>query len=212
MYEPSKISGHPNCYSTSLPSSVHAAAGPMNHWFYLLAEGTNPGNGKPTSPTCNSTTLTGIGHQDAGKIFYNAMLSKTSGMSYQKWRIATLAAAKNLDSQLRPARQGEGRLGRRQRAGPVRRGHLRSDRQRLHPGGLARHRLGQARETATATVNTVIGNGSRPDVRLTADAACPAARRRPSTRPRSSPGNSSTLTIATTSTTRRGHVRRTDHR
>ncbi len=98
MYEPAKISGHPNCYSTSLPSSVHAAAGPMNHWFYLLAEGTNPGNGKPNSPTCDSSTLTGIGHQDAGKIFYNAMLTKTSGMSYPKWRVATLAAAKNLDS------------------------------------------------------------------------------------------------------------------
>ncbi|WP_109507486.1 M28 family peptidase [Nocardioides speluncae] len=98
MYEPAKISGHPNCYSSSLPSSVHAAAGPMNHWFYLLAEGTSPGNGKPNSPTCNNTTLTGIGHREAGKVFYNAMLSKTSGMTYPKWRVNTLAAAKNLDS------------------------------------------------------------------------------------------------------------------
>ncbi|MEV8376159.1 M28 family peptidase [Kribbella sp. NPDC056861] len=97
MYNPSKVSGHPNCYSTSLPSSVHAAAGPMNHWFYLLAEGTNPTNGQPVSPTCNSSTLTGIGIKEAGRIFYNAMLLKTSGMSYPKWRIATLNAAKNLD-------------------------------------------------------------------------------------------------------------------
>ncbi|WP_328995744.1 M4 family metallopeptidase [Kribbella sp. NBC_01245] len=98
MYNPSRVSGHPNCYSTSLPSSVHAAAGPMNHWFYLLAEGTNPTNGQPVSPTCNSTTLTGIGIKEAGRIFYNAMLLKTSGMSYPKWRIATLNAAKNLDA------------------------------------------------------------------------------------------------------------------
>jgi Zn-dependent metalloprotease len=97
MYNPSKVSGHPNCYSTSLPSSVHAAAGPMNHWFYLLAEGTNPTNGQPVSPTCNSSTLTGIGIKEAGRIFYNAMMLKTSGMSYPKWRIATLNAAKNLD-------------------------------------------------------------------------------------------------------------------
>ncbi|MFC0624901.1 M28 family peptidase [Kribbella deserti] len=99
MYNPSKVSGHPNCYSTSLPSSVHAAAGPMNHWFYLLAEGTNPTNGQPTSTTCNNGgTLTGIGIKEAGRIFYNAMLLKTSGMSYPKWRIATLSAAKNLDA------------------------------------------------------------------------------------------------------------------
>jgi len=98
MYNPSKVSGHPNCYSTSLPGSVHAAAGPMNHWFYLLAEGTNPTNGQPVSPTCNSTTLTGIGIKEAGRIFYNAMMLKTSGMSYPKWRIATLNSAKNLDA------------------------------------------------------------------------------------------------------------------
>ncbi|MGY0235134.1 M28 family peptidase [Longispora urticae] len=97
MYKPSKISGHPDCYSTSLPSSEHASAGPMNHWFYLLAEGTNPTNGQPVSATCNSTTLTGIGIQPAGKIVYNAMLTKTSGMTYPKWRVNTLTSAKNLD-------------------------------------------------------------------------------------------------------------------
>ncbi|GAA0595886.1 M4 family metallopeptidase [Kribbella sandramycini] len=98
MYKPDNVSGHPNCWSTSLPTSVHAAAGPMNHWFYLLAEGTNPTNGQPVSPTCNSTTLTGIGIQEAGRIFYNAMLMKTSGMTYGKYRISTLQAAKNLDA------------------------------------------------------------------------------------------------------------------
>ena len=43
MYQPSKV-GDPNCYSSSIPSTeVHAAAGPQNHWFYLLAEGSAPG-------------------------------------------------------------------------------------------------------------------------------------------------------------------------
>ncbi len=96
MYNPSAV-GDPNCYSSSIPSTeVHAAAGPGNHWFYLLAEGTNP-SGKPSSTTCNgSTGLTGIGIQTAGKIFYNAMLLKTSGANYLKYRTWTLQAAKNL--------------------------------------------------------------------------------------------------------------------
>ncbi|MDA0164072.1 M4 family metallopeptidase [Solirubrobacter ginsenosidimutans] len=95
MYQPSLV-GDPNCYSASIPNTeTHAAAGPLNHWFYLLAEGTNPA-GKPASPTCNGTTITGLGIQNAGKIFYNAMLSKTTGMTYLKYRTATLTAAKNL--------------------------------------------------------------------------------------------------------------------
>jgi hypothetical protein len=89
--------GDPNCYSSSIPGTeVHAAAGPGNHWFYLLAEGTNPTNGQPTSPTCNSSTVTGVGIQNAIKIMYNAMLMKTSGVSYLKYRTWTLTAAKNL--------------------------------------------------------------------------------------------------------------------
>jgi len=96
MYNPS-LAGHSNCYSSSVPSQeVHAAAGPGNHWFYLLAEGTNPTNGQPTSPTCNSTTITGLGIQTAMKIMYNAMLLKTSSSSYLKYRVWTLQAAKNL--------------------------------------------------------------------------------------------------------------------
>ena len=98
MYNPSAV-GDPNCYSSSIPGmEVHAAAGPGNHWFYLLAEGTNPTNGQPTSPTCNGSTLTGIGIQNAQKIMYNAMLMKTSSSSYLKYRTWTLTAAKNLDA------------------------------------------------------------------------------------------------------------------
>jgi Zn-dependent metalloprotease len=97
MYHPSLISGTPDCYSSSVPSmETHTAAGPGNHWFYLVAEGTNPTDGQPTSPTCNSSSITGIGIQTAGKIFYNAMLAKTTSMSYLKYRTATLNAAKNL--------------------------------------------------------------------------------------------------------------------
>ncbi|GAW48157.1 MULTISPECIES: M4 family metallopeptidase [unclassified Nocardioides] len=96
MYNPS-LAGDDNCYSSSTPTDeVHAAAGPGNHWFYLLAEGTSPTDGQPTSPTCNSTTLSGVGIQKAIKIMYNAMLMKTSTSSYLKYRTWTLTAAKNL--------------------------------------------------------------------------------------------------------------------
>ena len=96
MYNPS-LAGDANCYSSSTPTSeVHSAAGPGNHWFYLLAEGTSPTDGEPTSPTCNGTTVSGLGIQKAITIMYNAMLMKTSTSSYLKYRTWTLTAAKNL--------------------------------------------------------------------------------------------------------------------
>ena len=95
MYNPS-LAGDSNCYTSSTPTDeVHAAAGPGNHWFYLLAQGSS-GNGQPASPTCNGSSITGIGIQKAEKIMYNAMLMKTSTSSYLKYRTWTLTAAKNL--------------------------------------------------------------------------------------------------------------------
>ncbi len=95
MYNPSLL-GDPNCWSKSVDRmETHSAAGPGNHWFYLASAGSNPAGG-PASPTCNGSTVTGIGIQTVGKIFYNAMLAKTSRMSYAKYRVATLNAAKNL--------------------------------------------------------------------------------------------------------------------
>jgi Zn-dependent metalloprotease len=97
MYNPS-LAGDSNCYSSSTPNQeVHAAAGPGNHWFYLLARGTSGGGGgQPASPTCNSSTVTGVGIQKAITIMYHAMLLKTSSSSYLKYRVWTLQAAKSL--------------------------------------------------------------------------------------------------------------------
>jgi Zn-dependent metalloprotease/subtilisin-like proprotein convertase family protein len=96
MADPSAL-GDPNCFSSAIPSTeVHAAAGPGNHWFYLLANGSNPTNGQPTSPTCNGSTVVGLGVQTAIQIMYNAMLIKTTGASYLRYRTWTLQAAKNL--------------------------------------------------------------------------------------------------------------------
>ena len=125
MYNPS-LAGDDNCYSSSIPTEeVHAAAGPGNHWFYLLAEGTNPTNGQPTSPTCNSTTITGLGIQTAMKIMYNAMLMKTTGSSLPE--VPHLDAAgrqEPVPEQLHRVQHGQGRVERGQRAGPGRRPDL----------------------------------------------------------------------------------------
>ncbi|MGH3648744.1 MAG: M28 family peptidase, partial [Micromonosporaceae bacterium] len=96
MYDPSK-KGDPSCWSTDIPNTEeHAAAGPANHWFYLTAEGSNPGGGKPASPTCDSSSVTGIGIDKAGLIWYHALLRKVSGWDYKLARKATLEAAKEL--------------------------------------------------------------------------------------------------------------------
>ena len=83
--------GDPSCYTSSIPTAeVHAAAGPGDHWFYLLSRG---GVSK-----CDGTSVTGIGEQAAIKVLYNGMLMKTSSSNYLKYRTWTLTAAKNLDS------------------------------------------------------------------------------------------------------------------
>ncbi|WP_203992274.1 M4 family metallopeptidase, partial [Sphaerisporangium rufum] len=98
MYNPS-LAGDPNCWSSSIPSTeVHAAAGPLNHWFYLLAEGSAPGGGKPNSPICSGgpSSVSGIGIQKAGKIYMGALARKTSSWRYAGVRSASLAAAVEL--------------------------------------------------------------------------------------------------------------------
>ncbi|WP_196468659.1 M20/M25/M40 family metallo-hydrolase [Planomonospora sp. ID91781] len=101
MYRPS-TNGDPDCYSSSIPSTeVHAAAGPQNHWFYLLAEGTDPTGGKPATPVCsgaNPRTFGGIGIQNAGRIYLAALNMKTTGnRTHAQSRSQTLSAAKALD-------------------------------------------------------------------------------------------------------------------
>ncbi|GHE26678.1 hypothetical protein GCM10017673_30770 [Streptosporangium violaceochromogenes] len=97
MYRPSQIAGHPDCYSSSVPNlEVHAGAGVQNHWFYLLAEGSSPTDGQPSSPTCNGSTVTGIGIQKAGQIFMGALQRKTTTWTHQLVRKASLEAAMQL--------------------------------------------------------------------------------------------------------------------
>jgi len=88
--------GADDCFSDQTErDEVHAAAGPGNHWFFLVSQGTD-GNGQGASPTCNDSTVTGLGIESAMKIMFNAMLLKNSNSSYPQYRVLTLQAAKTL--------------------------------------------------------------------------------------------------------------------
>lgn len=102
MYKPSLDGGlSPDCYSSTLGSiDVHYSSGVANHFFYLLAEGTAPktfSGVNHTSPTCNSSTIGGIGRDAATKIWYRALtVYMTSSTNYAGARTATLNAASDL--------------------------------------------------------------------------------------------------------------------
>ncbi|WP_327378591.1 M20/M25/M40 family metallo-hydrolase [Streptomyces sp. NBC_01216] len=203
MYDPGAL-GDPACYSSSIPNTEeHAAAGPLNHWFYLLAEGSSPGGGKPSSSTCNGSGVTGVGIRDAGRIFYGAMLLKTSGMTYKRYRTATLTTAKNLDASCRlfdrtkaawdaitvPAQAGDPACSAEQNDFSL----------ALNPSS------GDARpgSTVRATVDTSTSSGSAQQVSLTASGAPSGVdvSFSPST---VTSGSSSTMTVSTSAGTDTG--------
>ncbi|MFB9207847.1 M4 family metallopeptidase, partial [Nonomuraea spiralis] len=94
MYKPSLIPGDPDCFSSAVPPMFpQIGAGVQNHWFYLLAEGTNPTNGQPPSPTCNYSTIVGIGARKAGQIYMGTLLRKTTSWSHTAARRASMQAA-----------------------------------------------------------------------------------------------------------------------
>ncbi|HLN78226.1 MAG TPA: M4 family metallopeptidase [Nocardioidaceae bacterium] len=101
MDNPASDGKSANCWSSSVGSlDVHYSSGVGNHFFYLLSEGSGAKtlNGVSyNSPTCNGSTVVGIGHDDAAKIWYRALtVYMTSSTSYSGARTATLNAAKDL--------------------------------------------------------------------------------------------------------------------
>ncbi|MEU9834214.1 M4 family metallopeptidase [Streptosporangium sp. NPDC048047] len=97
LYKPSLIAGNPDCFSPAvLDLEPHAGAGVQNHWFYLLAEGSNPTDGQPPSPTCDGSRVNGIGIKKAGQIFMASLLRKTDTWTHQLARKSTLQAALEL--------------------------------------------------------------------------------------------------------------------
>jgi zinc metalloprotease ZmpA len=97
MYKPSLDGLSPDCWSSTLGTlDVHYSSGVGNHFFYLLAEGSKPATG-PASPTCNASSVTGIGRAKAEKIWFRALtVYMTSSTKYAGARTATLSAATDL--------------------------------------------------------------------------------------------------------------------
>ena len=101
MDNPIADGSSPNCWSTGTQAlDVHYSSGVGNHFFYLLAEGSGAktiGGVAHNSPTCNGSTVTGIGRDAAAKIWYRALtVYMTSGTTYAQARTATLDAARDL--------------------------------------------------------------------------------------------------------------------
>ena len=88
--------------------------------------GLQPGR-RPGQPDLQRLHVTGVGIQNAGQIYYNAMLAKTSTWRYANVRVATLNAAEEpVPARTAPVLQhGQGGLERDLGAGPGRRAHLR---------------------------------------------------------------------------------------
>jgi Zn-dependent metalloprotease len=104
MDNPASDGASQNCYTSGTKNlDVHYSSGVGNHFFYLLAEGSGAktiGGTAHSSPTCNGSTITGIGRDAAQKIWYRALtVYMTSGTTYAGARTATLNAAKDLYGQ-----------------------------------------------------------------------------------------------------------------
>ncbi|HEU4811981.1 MAG TPA: M4 family metallopeptidase [Nocardioides sp.] len=101
MDKPSSDGASYDCWSALVgQDDVHYSSGVGNHFFYLLAEGSGAKtiNGVAhNSPTCNGSTVTGIGRDAAAKIWYRALtVYMTSSTNYSGARTASLNAARDL--------------------------------------------------------------------------------------------------------------------
>ncbi|MFG3300737.1 M4 family metallopeptidase [Micromonospora chersina] len=97
MDKPSKDGSSADCWSSSVGRlDVHYSSGVANHFFYLLAVGSGS-SAYGNSPTCNGSTVTGIGNAKAGAIWYRALTRyMTSRTNYAGARTASLSAAADL--------------------------------------------------------------------------------------------------------------------
>jgi Zn-dependent metalloprotease len=97
MDDPRKDGASASCWSSSVGGlNVHYSSGVANHFFYLLAVGSGQ-SAYGNSPTCNGSSVAGIGNADAGRIWYRALTTyMTSSSNYKAARGATLQAASDL--------------------------------------------------------------------------------------------------------------------
>ncbi|WP_210589408.1 M4 family metallopeptidase [Streptomyces sp. GESEQ-35] len=101
MDKPSKDGNSVDCWSTGTAKlDVHYSSGVGNHFAYLLAEGSGAktiGGVAHNSPTCDGSSVAGIGRGKLGAIWYRALtVYMTSSTDYAGARVATLSAAADL--------------------------------------------------------------------------------------------------------------------
>jgi zinc metalloprotease ZmpA len=101
MDDPTKDGSSLGCWTADAGNvDVHYSSGIANHFFYMLSEGSGAKNVNGVdynSPTCDGSTVTGIGRDKAEKIWYNALSTKfTSTTNYADARTQTIAAADEL--------------------------------------------------------------------------------------------------------------------
>ncbi|CAN5243036.1 M4 family metallopeptidase [soil metagenome] len=101
MDDPSLDGDSLSCYTSDAGDvDVHYSSGIGNHFFYLLAEGSGAktiGGRSHNSPTCDGSTVTGIGRDAAAKIWFRALTTYfTSGTTYAQARNGSLSAAADL--------------------------------------------------------------------------------------------------------------------
>ncbi|WP_077795906.1 M4 family metallopeptidase [Streptomyces sp. JHA26] len=101
MDRPSRDGTSADCWSPSVGNlDVHYSSGVANHFAYLLAEGSGArtvGGVAYDSPTCDGSTVTGIGRDKLGAVWYRALtVHMTSSTDYAGARAATLSAAEEL--------------------------------------------------------------------------------------------------------------------
>jgi Zn-dependent metalloprotease len=101
MFDPKKDGLSLNCWTSTIGDlDVHFSSGPANRFYYLLAEGSGArtySGVNHKAPTCNGSTIAGVGRAKAEKIWYRAVtVYMTSDTNYAGARAATLSAASDL--------------------------------------------------------------------------------------------------------------------
>ncbi len=105
MDQPSKDGRSKDCWSSTLGGlDPHFSSGPLNHWYYMLSEGSGAKtiNGVSyNSPTCSgAAAVTGIGHAKAEKIWYRTLATYlTSSSKFSNARTGAIKSAKDLYGQ-----------------------------------------------------------------------------------------------------------------
>ena len=97
MDDPSKDGSSISCWSSSTADEdPHYTSGVGNHAFFLMSNGSGTSDWGD-SPTCDNSTVTGIGADKAANIWYNAIKDYgTSDMSYADLKAGMVKSADSL--------------------------------------------------------------------------------------------------------------------